>query len=454
VGSAPDRRLAIIGGGMGGVSTAYFCDSGWVIDLFEARSDAGGNAATVVVQDDGEDVAVDLGAESFHPGTHPMYWRLLREIEDATPTGSLDDLLIPIPGTLSIFDAATRRTLFASTHPLRTPRRSIAFFRFARAARDFVDHDPSPDLTVGEWIDRLAIDRAFIREALLPWLASLTCFSVDKVRTQSVLSFLLLFVDVLPAGVLASSQTYCSRVGLGGILDVLIAGCRNLSIHTNAPVQRLEHADGWWYVETPGGRHGPYEKVVVNAAPHASADFLCDAPEDLLGILRRHEYYPTRIAIHRDPIVMPAARRDWCSHNAAVDGDSCEATIWLGAFRTNPKTGRPVQLFKSWATNRSPAPEDVVAEQTFLHALMSPETLRATEELASWQGVDGLYFTGHYTTVTDLQETALASGVAVASALCPGDARLVSFQRAVAASGRTRASSRVGPPWFEAPLRM
>ncbi len=85
-------------------------------------------------------------------------------------------------------------------------------------------------------------------------------------------------------------------------------------------------------------------------------------------------------------------------------------------------------------------PTHILAEQTFLHPTLSPDTLRATRELVSWQGFKGLYFTGHYTTLTDLQETALYSGMSVAKVLNPADQRLQSLQRRLTKAGHESVS--------------
>ena len=438
--TTPHRRLAIIGGGMGGVSTAYFCDPEWTIDLFESRSALGGNADTVIVQEDGQDVSVDLGAEAFNSGTHPMYCALLQEIDVIRSPTSADGPLIQAPASLCIFNARTRSPLFASTHPFHSLKYTISFALFARAALKFVSSNPSCDVTAGEWLDRLRIDRSFKRDALLPWLASLTCYSVETLRTQSLLSFLLLFVRIFPDNIFESPKGYASRIGLGGLLEMLAARCQHLSIHTNAAVSRLEEVDGSWFIETPRERHGPYENVIVNAPPHASRQFLRALPRELLDLLGKHEYYSARIVVHRDPIYMPADQSYWCSHNAAVDGDICEASVWLGPARKNVKTGKPIQLFKSWASKRERQPREILAERTFLHPSLRPETLRATKELRNWQGFKGLYFTGHYVTLTDLQETALYSGVAVAKKLNPASQRLQSLQQRLARAGQADVS--------------
>ena len=141
---------------------------------------------------------------------------------------------------------------------------------------------------------------------------------------------------------------------------------------------------------------------------------------------------------------MPANRDDWCSHNAAVDGDSCEACIWLGAFRNNPRTGQPVRLFKSWASNRRVEPNEIVAEQLFQHAALTPSTMRATQELVRWQGFKGLYFAGQFTTLTDLQETALFSAMSVARSLSPTSKTLAALAQRLASVGHADVSYDVG----------
>jgi predicted NAD/FAD-binding protein len=260
------------------------------------------------------------------------------------------------------------------------------------------------------------------------------------VKSQSALAFLLLFVHIFPRSILQRPKTYCSTIGLGGILAMMVDRCRHLSVHAGAPVSKVEEVDESWLVETASDRHGPYAKVVVNAPPHASRSFLRTVPAELLDVLDRHTYYRTRMVIHRDPVYMPANRRDWCSHNAGVDGDTCEASMWLGSYRRNPRTGQPVQLFKSWATKRRVQPVEVLAEQIFQHASLTPGTLRATRELVRWQGFKGLYFAGQFTTLTDLQETALLSGMSVARTLSPTSRSLHAVEQRLVSAGHADVS--------------
>ncbi|GAB3391475.1 hypothetical protein GCM10027568_17100 [Humibacter soli] len=411
-------RMAIIGGGMAGVSTAYFCGSGWSVDLFEEQPRLGGNAATVVV----DGVPVDLGAETFNPATHPWYWSLLKEV-------GADTTVIELPGTLSVFDEATRRSRFVSRHPMRTPRHALSLLRFTRAARRFIDSDPSAEITLGEWFERHTFDRRFERDVLLPWLASLTSSRVETLRSQSMLAFLVLFAPAFPSNVFSTPKTYGSGIGLGGIVELLASRSADLTVHAGSPARRAERIGESWFVDTADGRSGPYEKLVVTAPPYAALDVLTGLPYGLRDTLGAFDYYPARLAIHRDPACMPADPRDWCMHNAAVGDDSCEATFWLGAYRTDPATDHPLRLFKSWATHRAVQPREVLTERTFHHLLLTPAAVSAARELERWQGWNGLHFAGHFTQLTDLQETALVSAMAVADALDPDSPNLASLRR-------------------------
>ena len=93
-------------------------------------------------------------------------------------------------------------------------------------------------------------------------------------------------------------------------------------------------------------------------------------------------------------------------------------------------------MFKSWATRRRADPEHILLERRFKHPLITRSTIKAARALRPHQGRHGLYFSGHYTTGMDLQESALYSAMQVAEALAPGSRRLASLNARLSARGR------------------
>jgi uncharacterized protein len=114
-------RVAIIGGGIGGVICAYLLGPDRPVDLFEALPKLGGHADTEVVKDPDGDYYVDVGAQFFHPETHPLYVCLLHQV------GLFDDLNTKtgksrkMTGSLSIFETDSGQTRLSSKSPFGDP---------------------------------------------------------------------------------------------------------------------------------------------------------------------------------------------------------------------------------------------------------------------------------------------------------------------------------------------
>ncbi|NLU72554.1 NAD(P)-binding protein [Streptomyces sp. HNM0575] len=430
---APGKRLAIIGAGAAGVATAYFCDSSWSVDLFESRDKIGGHADTVSVTDGDKKYAVDIGAEFFHPNTHPMYWSFLEEIGARTDDPATSKV-IEGPASLTVFDGATGKPRFGSEHVLDDLPGALSFLAFTREARKMTEPDAPWGTTMGEWLDGLSIDADYRRDVLTPWLSSLTCGDTELVRTQSARAHLSSFAKTFPSNIFESVHTYNSTVGLEGYLRMLLDACENTNVLTRAAVQSLEERSGTWHVRTDSGRHGPYDAVVVTAPPPVSKGFFGDAPDlsrigEYLGL---HEYHPARLVIHRDPHYMPADKGYWSVQNAAAGGRNCETSIWVGAYYGTSDPATKPNIFKSWAAYRSSDPAEILAERRFRHPLCTPRSLGAARDMMALQGERNLYFAGSFTTITDLQETSLYSGLKVAESLNPEGPELTSFKQRLA----------------------
>ena len=124
-------------------------------------------------------------------------------------------------------------------------------------------------------------------------------------------------------------------------------------------------------------------------------------------------------------------RANWTAYNAGVDGRECEGSAWLGALHEPLPSGGTVDVFKSWATRRRADPGRILLERRFKHPLITPRAdPRPPARLRRLQGRHGLYFSGQYTTGTDLQESAVYSAMQVARALAPASPTLAVAGRA------------------------
>src|SRR5687768_16179546 len=180
------ERVAIIGAGAGGVAAAYFLAGSFAVDLFEARSRIGGHCDSRVVKTQGRRVTVDLGAQFFHPDTHPIYVTLLEELGLYDPERPDADATQESPGSLCIFPTAGGAPIFSSAHPLATLQRAVAFAKYTQLAREAVLSGLAWETTVEEWVDGLPLGRSFKKAVLHPWLtATIGCSRADAARTSA-----------------------------------------------------------------------------------------------------------------------------------------------------------------------------------------------------------------------------------------------------------------------------
>ena len=432
------ERVAIIGAGAGGVAAAYFLAGSFDVDLFEARSRIGGHCDSRVIEHQGRRITVDLGAQFFHPDTHPIYVTLLEELGLYDPEHPDGDATLEGPGSLCIFRTAGGAPIFSSSRPLSTPLRAIDFAMFTQLARQAVLSDMPWEITVDAWIRSLPLRRSFKKDVLYPWItATIGCARADA-RRASARSILQTFALAFPANILEGATTYNSKIGLQGNLQRMLDRSPTARVHLRTPARALRRKRVGWFLQTPAGRQGPYRFVVLNAPPRVGRELLRPLPAfaDITALLDVYGYFDSRLLVHTDAAYVHRNRRNWGAYNAGVDGLNCEGSAWLGALQEKSASGAEVHVFKSWAQRRRADPKHILLERRFKHPLISRSTIKAARALRPLQGRKGLYLSGHYTTGMDLQESALYSAMKVAEALAPGSRTLASLKTRLSARGR------------------
>ncbi len=420
------------------MAAAHFLAGTLDVDLFEARAKIGGHCDSRVIDYKGRRVTVDLGAQFFHPDTHPIYVTLLEELGLYDPSQPGTDDTLEAPGSLCIFPTAGGPPIFSSSHPFSTPQRSIEFVSFAQLARDAVLSNMPWETTVDAWIRSLPVSQSFKTDVAYPWITALIGSSRADVLRASARSILQTFALSFSANIVQGATTYNSTIGLQGNLQCLLDRSPTVRVHLSTATHALTHKRAGWFLQTPAGQHGPYGHVVLNAPPHAGRRLLRRLPAfaHLTALLSAYEYFDSRLLIHTDPAYVQRDRDNWAAYNAGVNGRQCEGSVWLGALHDNLPSGATIDVFKSWATRRRADPRQILMERRFKHPLISRSTLRAARALRPLQGRNGLYFSGQYTTGFDSQESAVYSAMKVAELLAPDSQTLASLKTVLAARGR------------------
>jgi len=357
---------------------------------------------------------VDLGAQFFHPATHPLSVTLLEELGIYDPDDRDNDQMLDAPGSLCMFNLASLWPVFSSV--------SMDFAIYVREARQVILQDKSWEVTLEEWITDLPVSKRFKDKCLYPWIsAAIGCTRANAARS-SARSILQSFALAFPESPSEKVTTMNSKLGIGGNLQRALDRSPNTRVHVNTPIKSVAFTEEGWTLRSPLGFHGPFDAVVMNAPPRESKHLLKSLvwTSDLIWLLDKYEYFDARILIRTDAKYAYRGKRLWAVYNGGIDGIESEGSVWYGGIQPKLPSAARVDVFKSFATRRRYDPENILCERLFRHPLITPpDVIRAARALNNFQGFNNLYFAGNHKTSMDLQEAAVYSALTRTGAISP-----------------------------------
>ncbi len=322
-------RIAIIGGGISGLTAAYYLCREHDVTLFEAADYVGGHTNTVEVNLDGETHSVDTGFIVYNRRTYPLFCRLLDELE------------IPTQPTSMSFSVRCERTgleyagnglngLFAQRSNIwnRGFHRLLRdILRFSRLASRLLE-DPDDNITVGEFFAREHLSEEFLAHYFLPLGSAV--WSCPRNR----------FMD-FPVRFVAEFYRHHGMLNLRDrpAWRVIVGGSRNYvrkliqpfqdKIRLRTPVEKvLRTPDGVQiFSETSGGES--FDHVIFACHSDQALRILGgEASPPERELLSAFPYERNVAVLHTDTSVLPHSRRAWASWNYFLpENDPGKATV-------------------------------------------------------------------------------------------------------------------------------
>lgn len=331
-------KIAIIGSGIAGLTTAYTLHPHHEITVFEAGAYAGGHTHTVRVEVGGRTLDIDTGFIVFNDRHYPHFSRLLGELGVQTQKTTMSFSVRHDPSGLE-YSSASANHLFAQRRTLISPRFHRMWFdilRFNREAASLegVDGDTT---TVEEYVGNRRYSAQFLEQYLTPLGASLWSCPPGTFR-----SFPIRFVVDFMANhqMLQLRGQPVWRVIRGGsrrYVEALTRGFAHL-IRLNTPVARVRRLDDGVRVRDSGGAEGRFDHVVFACHADQALRLLGnDADAREREILGAFPYQPNDAILHTDPAVLPRNRKVWSSwnyHIPVVDPAAVKVTYNMNVLQT------------------------------------------------------------------------------------------------------------------------
>jgi predicted NAD/FAD-binding protein len=408
-------RIAVIGGGVSGLSAAWLLSSRHQVTLFEGDARLGGHAHTVEAPGGPEGVIpVDTGFIVFNKDNYPNFTALLKHL--GTPSIDADMAL-----SVSLDDGAfeySSGSLFAQKRNFFSARywgmlRDVTRF-YRNGPKDLAELD-SPLTSLDDYLKQKGYCQAFRDDHLLPQAAAIWSTPLSAIREYPAAALIRFFQNHGMMQVFGRGLWRTVEGGSRAYVTKLVQAFQG-EVRKGVRVTGVRREAGGVDIRLASGQVERFDEVVIATHGDQALALLDDPTPEETRLLSAFRYSRNLAVLHTDPALMPRRRAAWTSwnhigrRNAPQEG--C-VTYWMNRLQSLPS--RP-ELFVTLNPTREIAPDAVIRTDVYDHPLFDGGAIAAQQALWGLQGVKRTWFCGSYFG-HGFHEDGLQSGLAVAEQL-------------------------------------
>lgn len=415
-------KIAIIGGGMAGISSAYYIhqfDPSAEITIFEKEAQVGGNAQSITVKNKaGENVVLDIGPQYFTKGPWNEYLEFLYEtLGEENIKSELVD------ASLLIQRKNTQNPLLVSPAggKLRGEKLSnlLKFRKFDMAAFRVYQHPEKwRGKTVADWLPTVKLDEEYKTTKVLPFLAASLGTTVAEIKTCSIVELVKLFAFRKPK---LKTEFSIMKEGMGGLIIRVGKELekQGVNIKTSTPVYEIGKSQNGYHITYGKGESiqaDPEEYDFVVLAVHADVAAMILRNEistiETANLLKEFKYFQANIVVHSDTNYINSSLPTFLNIFTNEQNEVGFSTMNLSVI-----SPRLDGIYKSWVSEddkeekkKMKANGTFLEETTFWHQLITPQFVSNLEKLnEQMKAFNNLVIIGGWSEGLETQNSAVQS---------------------------------------------
>ncbi len=418
-------RVAVVGGGVAGITAAYLLQNSHQVSLFEKNGYVGGHTRTVVIPD-GPDAGmpVDTGFIVLNDRTYPVLNRFLRRLGVAIRKS---DMSFSYYCERSGFQYASRNldSLFAQRPRLADPLHwclLLEILVFNRLVLRQLRRGELDGLTLGQFLRRFRFSTRLRERYLFPMVAAI--WSAPELETDRfpMPTFARFFDNHGLLTLRDHPQWYTVAGGSHTYVRAFLDQFPG-EVHKGAAVAAIRREADGVVLQESDGRTRKFDRVVIAAHADEALELLSDPSQEERRLLGAWRYSANRTYLHTDTRWMPVNPRAWASWNfirpaRAAAGAPVTLTYHMNRLQ-GLRTRRPYLV-----TLNPPEPiekDRIIARMTYTHPVFTFDSIDTQKDLPRLNGVRHTYFCGSYFRY-GFHEDAARSGAQAAAAVGTDDA--------------------------------
>lgn len=416
---APRLQIAVIGGGISGLSAAWLLSQRHDVTIFEKADRLGGHSNTLEVACPEGVLPVDTGFIVYNENNYPNLMALFETLNVASDASDMSFAASLDMGRGRRFEysGSGLNGLFADRRNLLRPRMWKMLSDVVRLYRDadsLLKEGGLETKPLGLFLREQGYSAALRDDHLLPMCAAIWSLPIERIEEFPALAFLRFFDN---HGLMRLSGRPAWRTVSGGSCEYVrkLAAAFQGTIRLNAQIAEVtRHASGVTVRDVNGHAEG-FDHVVIASHSDEALHMLGDADMCETQLLSALPYQRNIAWLHSDPDFMPQEKRAWSSWNYLGGGAGAPVcvTYWMNRLQ-RLDTAR--QIFVTLNPSHAPDEKTVVSRIEYDHPIFDAGAIAAQRQLWQLQGRRRTWFCGAYFG-SGFHEDGLQAGLAVAEEL-------------------------------------
>jgi predicted NAD/FAD-binding protein len=322
-------KIAVIGSGISGLSSAYYLSKKHKVDLFEKQDRFGGHSYTLDIKlNDKEKVAVDIGFMVFNKVTYPNLINFFKENEIEIEKSDMS-FSVTVKGTNIEYCGKGLNGIFSNRSNLFNTKFVKMFFEIISFYKNCekLNSNSIEKITLGEYLNKIGKSKYFIDYHIIPMVSAIWSMPPYEASQMPLVFFLNFFknhglfkLKDRPQWftVANRSKTYVNKI-LSKISGEYFKNYEiNKIIRSKNGVQIYYGSDSEFF---------NYDKVVLASHADESLKIISDSTNEEKEILSNFKYKPNKAIIHSDESAMPKNKKAWCSWNSSLNPENTGAIV-------------------------------------------------------------------------------------------------------------------------------
>ena len=390
----PARRIAVVGGGISGMSAAHFLAQDHAVVLYESDGRLGGHARTVIAGKRG-DQPVDTGFIVFNHVNYPHLVRLFDKLD--VPTA---------PSNMS-FGVSARGGRFEyalnSLDSLFAQRSNIVSPAFLRMLRDILHFNKNAEatlqrgMTIGGLLEALGTGPYFRDYYILPFSGAIWSTPLVGILDFPADALIRFFQNHRLMQLSGQHQWHTVKGGSVQYVQRLQAELlrQGVDLRLSTPVRGIRRLEGGVQIRAHGGEWEMFDDVVMATHSDQSLALLSDPDAHESAALGAVRYQPNEMVLHCDPRMMPLRKKCWSSwsyvEGAQGPKEKIDLSYWMNSLQPIPHDD---PMFVTLNNSGAIRQDMIYDSATFHHPVYDLAALDAQKTIAAQNGARATWFCG------------------------------------------------------------